>query len=242
MFNLPKSDARLISVIRPPVPGLAGVRLPNVSLQERLGIEAQVVAIGPAHCVPEATSSIRAAASTPGAGAAPAPLASTSRTSQSSSKHRYRRTQSTSFRSSAPARQEALVLRRASAGRDESGTCAGDPTRGRRARRRRRAPRRLTPQTRALAVAERHPVADELLDPRPARGRMLRGCASSPSAFAHLPDQRADVKELGQIRHRVAIAESPPAPSRRTRRRRRGSDRSSGRSRLTCGCACAQAR
>ena len=53
--------------------------------------------------------------------------------------------------------------------------------------------------------AQRQPVADELLDLHRHAEEMLED-VRQPFGVAHLPNERADVKELGQIRQRVAIA------------------------------------
>src|SRR5262245_59239588 len=54
--------------------------------------------------------------------------------------------------------------------------------------------------------AQEHPVSDELFDLHRHPEKMLQD-VHQPFGIAHLPDQRADVKELREVRQRVAIAQ-----------------------------------
>src|SRR5262249_26613202 len=66
--------------------------------------------------------------------------------------------------------------------------------------------RALARQKAAIAPAEEHPVADELLDPRRHAEEVLED-VHQPFGIPHLADERADVEELRQVRQRVALAQ-----------------------------------
>ena len=68
-------------------------------------------------------------------------------------------------------------------------------------------------ERRPLARVQPHPVADELFDPDGHSEKVLKDCAET-FGVPHVPHERADVKQLRDIRNRVAVA----------KRRRRDAD------------------